>query len=52
MIAERGAEFITTRHQLSKKDTDSLDNGNRFGEDSEDSQETEGNYASNENNEG
>ncbi|CAB3220418.1 unnamed protein product [Arctia plantaginis] len=50
MIAERGAEFITTRHQLSKKDTDSLDTGNRFGEDSEASEEREGNYASNENN--
>lgn len=52
MIAERCAEFVITRHQLSKKSpgsasgTDEL--GNRFGQDPQVSENVSGNYASNE----
>ncbi|KAJ8711297.1 hypothetical protein PYW07_008539 [Mythimna separata] len=48
MIAERGAEFIVTRHQLSKKSPPGqLDN--RFGsQDPQNSEDVSGNYASHE----
>ncbi|PZC83485.1 hypothetical protein B5X24_HaOG207468 [Helicoverpa armigera] len=50
MIAERGAEFIITRHQLFKKGTQVPGGqlGNRFGSPDSNSEDVSGNYASNE----
>ncbi|XP_026740214.1 glucose dehydrogenase [FAD, quinone]-like [Trichoplusia ni] len=48
MIAERGAEFIITRHQLSKKAPGNPGLHDRFGDDSQTFDDVSGNYASNE----
>ncbi|XP_075983697.1 glucose dehydrogenase [FAD, quinone]-like [Anticarsia gemmatalis] len=50
MIGERGAEFIVTRHQLSKNVPVGGPLGDKFGDGNQASEEVSGNYASNEDN--
>ena len=48
MIAERGAEFLVKSHQLLKNSPGQGPLGNRFTQDSQNSEDVSGNYASHE----